>query len=98
MNQVISVAGRYPFDGASPDQNVIVFDQAHQGRRALADLAKGLSSWNVWGSLGWDDIRQKYARSVLGPFWLTLSMGVMVLSLGLIYGSLFEMPTPDYLP
>lgn len=52
----------------------------------------------MWGMLGWHDIRKRYRRSVLGPFWLTLSMAVMVASLGYIYGSLFRFDMTDYLP
>ena len=48
--------------------------------------------------LGWHDIRKRYRRSVLGPFWLTLSMAVLVGSLGLVYGTLFQLDLQGYLP
>jgi ABC-type polysaccharide/polyol phosphate export permease len=48
--------------------------------------------------MGWQDIKLRYRRSMLGPLWLTLSMGVMVGALGLLYGSLFKIPLGDYLP
>ena len=50
------------------------------GALALAwqDLAQGLRMYAVWGMLGWQDIRQRYRRSVLGPFWLTISTAIMV--------------------
>ena len=40
----------------------------------------------------------RYRRSMIGPFWLTISMGIMVFSLGLIYGDLFGMAVDRYLP
>jgi ABC-type polysaccharide/polyol phosphate export systems, permease component len=43
-------------------------------------------------------IRQRYARSKLGPFWLTISMGVLVGTMGVVYGSLFGVKLADYLP
>jgi ABC-type polysaccharide/polyol phosphate export permease len=52
----------------------------------------------IWGMLGWDDIRQRYRRSVLGPFWITLSMGVFIMLLGVIYARLFKMDVATYLP
>ena len=55
----------------------------------LQDLYHGLGSFRLWTLLGWLDIRQRYARSMLGPFWITLSMGVMVGSMGVVYGTLF---------
>ena len=61
-------------------------------------LFSGLKSWRLWMLLGWLDIRQRYARSALGPFWITLSMGVMVGSIGLVYGTLFGQEMKGYLP
>jgi ABC-type polysaccharide/polyol phosphate export permease len=69
-----------------------------QIRLALADLIEGLDLSAIWGLLGWQDVRQRYRRSVLGPLWLTLSMGVMVGALGYVYGDLFKTPLDEYLP
>jgi len=66
--------------------------------RARSDLGDGLRRWELWGTLGWHDIRQRYRRSKLGPFWLTISMGVMVGTLGLVYAELFGQTLADYLP
>ncbi len=65
---------------------------------ALFDLAEGLRRWPLWGLLGWQDIALRYRRSLLGPLWLTLSMGVMVGSLGVLYGVLFKLEITTYLP
>ena len=48
--------------------------------------------------MSWDDIRQRYRRSVLGPFWITLSMGVFILILSIIYSRLFHTPLEHYMP
>ena len=48
--------------------------------------------------MGWYDVRRHYRRSVLGPFWLTLSMAIMVGALGFLYGGLFGHSMRDYLP
>jgi ABC-type polysaccharide/polyol phosphate export permease len=63
-----------------------------------AEILEGFGAWRVWTVLGWDDIRQRYRRSILGPFWITLSMGVFILVLGVIYGHLFHMDIATYLP
>ena len=65
---------------------------------AAQDLQEGLSLWRLFLTLGWLDIRLRYRGSVLGPFWLTLSTGVMVAALGVLYSALFKMALPDYLP
>ncbi len=65
---------------------------------ALRDLQQGLNAWPLWGLLGWNDIRQRYRRSLLGPFWLTASMAIMVVSLGVIYSRIFKTDIEDFLP
>ncbi|MGN8112279.1 ABC transporter permease [Paraburkholderia sp. 22098] len=64
----------------------------------FADLKQSMASYRLWTLLGWLEIRQRYARSRVGPFWLTISMGVMIGSIGVVYGSLFGQKMSDYLP
>ena len=65
---------------------------------AIYDLVEGFRRWPLWVRLGWQDIVLRYRRSIIGPFWLTLSMGVMVFSLGLLYGGIFKIDARQYLP
>jgi lipopolysaccharide transport system permease protein len=65
---------------------------------AVADIARALSRYSLVGMLGWQDVRQRYRRSALGPFWLTLSMGVMIATIGIVFGQIFDSPMKEYLP
>jgi ABC-type polysaccharide/polyol phosphate export permease len=65
---------------------------------AHADLGRGFSDWRVWLFLGLNDIRQRYRRSRIGQFWITLSMLVTIAALGGVYSYLFRMTIRDYLP
>ncbi len=65
---------------------------------AVADLVAGLAHWELWSTLGWHDIRQKYRRSVVGPFWLTLSMGMMIGGMAYLYAGVFGRDIDSYLP
>ena len=65
---------------------------------ALQDIIGGACAFRLWGPLGWQDIRLRYRRSTFGPFWLTISMGVLVGGLGLLYAELFKVDVADYLP
>lgn len=67
-------------------------------KSARLDLLDGLTHWRLWGSLGWNEIVQRYRRSVLGPFWLTASMGVMVIALGVVYAELFQQEVDRFIP
>jgi ABC-2 type transport system permease protein/lipopolysaccharide transport system permease protein len=65
---------------------------------ASLDVLSGLKLWRLWGRLGWNDILQRYRRSMLGPLWLTASMAIMVVALGILYAELFKTPIHDFLP
>ena len=52
----------------------------------------------MWTMLGWNDIRQRYRRSILGPFWITISMAVFISLLGVIYSHIFKIELRSYLP
>ena len=60
------------------------------------DIVDGLKAVHVWGVLGLHDIRQRYRRSVLGPFWFTLSTLVMVSVLGALYATLLQQEISNY--
>lgn len=63
-----------------------------------SDLMAAIRVWPLWTMLAWNDIRQRYRRSVLGPFWITLSMGMFILVLGFIYSHIFNIKLATYLP
>ena len=89
-----------PASATLPDERVrseIVSD-SHTFRRAVADLRQGLGQRELWLSLGWQDIKQRYRRSTLGPLWITIATGVMATALGLLYSILFQIPLAEFLP
>lgn len=79
---------------------VPAFSSAGQERRqrAVRDLVAGATLWRLWFTLGWIDIRQRYRRALIGPFWITISMCVMVLALGVLYGSLLKVEVSSQIP
>ncbi|AHH93545.1 ABC transporter permease [Kutzneria viridogrisea] len=66
--------------------------------RAFGDIRDGLNARQLWAHLGWQDIKQRYRRSVLGPLWITIGMGVTALGIGLLYGLLFGNNPATFLP
>jgi ABC-2 type transport system permease protein len=65
---------------------------------ARRDLVSGWRQRELWAHLGWQDIRQRYRRSVLGPIWITISMAVTAIGLGVLYAGLFGNPLDIQLP
>ena len=62
------------------------------------DIKDGFVMFHLWSRLGWKDVLHRYQRSLLGPLWLTISMGVLIGALGFLYASLFKMDLSNYLP
>jgi len=62
------------------------------------DIYRGFRAAPLWLLLGWADIRLRYRRSVLGPFWITLSMAVLIIVLGFVYSQIFHTDIRTYLP
>ena len=69
-----------------------------QYRIAAADIASGLSAWDMWGRLGWRENKRRYRRTVIGPFWSTLSLAVFVIVLGVVWSRLWQQDPKDYMP
>jgi ABC-type polysaccharide/polyol phosphate export permease len=81
--------------------NDLAAPNANSDRRSTSgarDLYAGLANWQLWSMLGWNDIHQRYRRSALGPFWITISMAIFIVLLGFIYSKLFHQDIAVYLP
>lgn len=48
--------------------------------------------------MAWYDILLRYRRSMLGPLWLTVSMGILLLGMGPLYSALFKVAIRDFFP
>jgi len=70
----------------------------HKLQLAFADIGRGWAMWRLWIQLGWNDILQRYRRSMLGPFWLTASTAIMVGALGFVYSKLFNIAIDEFIP
>ncbi len=62
------------------------------------DLKDGIQLWRLIWMLGLSDIKLRYRGSALGPFWLTISMGVQVGAMAFLYADLFHTDIHTYLP
>ena len=67
-------------------------------RDAWREWWSGTARIDAWVTLAWFDVVLRYRRSMLGPWWITLSMGLLLLGLGPLYSLLFGIPTRQYLP
>ena len=65
---------------------------------ALADFAEGVAAWRMWGRLAWQEIKRRYRRTTIGPFWTSLSLGIFIGVLGVVWAGLWNQDPKTYLP
>ncbi|MCP2216357.1 ABC transporter permease [Bradyrhizobium elkanii] len=82
----------------TPSSGLTSNERKSRASLAIADMASAARQRRLWLRLGWNDIMQRYRRSVLGPLWLTVSMAIMIVSLGLLYAQIFQSRIDDFLP
>ncbi len=67
-------------------------------KKVFTDIYLALMMWQAWTILGMQEIRSLYKRSFLGPWWITISLGISIGAMGLLYAKLFHMTLTEYLP
>lgn len=63
----------------------------------FSDFWAVLTRWRTWFLMGSQDISMRYRRSLLGPFWISLSMAVLVVGMALLYGKIFDQEFHQFL-
>lgn len=64
---------------------------------AISDILYGAMRWDVWGRLGWLEIRRRYRRTVIGPFWSAISLAMFVIALGTVGSGLWNQQAGEYM-
>jgi lipopolysaccharide transport system permease protein len=67
-------------------------------RPAWRDTVETAADYERWATLAWTDTALRYRRTVIGPWWVTLSSGVFIATVGLVWGGIFGTPLTDYMP
>jgi ABC-type polysaccharide/polyol phosphate export permease len=75
-----------------------LFSLEPQYAGARDDLRRGLMEWPIWTRLGWRDVKRRYRRTMLGPFWATASLGMFIGGMVFIWAPLFKTSVTGYLP
>ena len=80
--------------GVEPPPEVV---DSRTVRRAVDDLREGFRQHELWLLLGWQDIKQRYRRSMLGPLWITVATAVTAVAMGFLYAELFHIDLQTFL-
>ena len=67
-------------------------------KSAGRDLIDGAQRVNLWARLGWMEVKRRYRRTVIGPFWSVVSLAVLVVTIGMVGVGLWNQDPHTYLP
>jgi homopolymeric O-antigen transport system permease protein len=65
---------------------------------ASEDIVRGFLQWPLWGRLGWLEVKRRYRRTVIGPFWSSISLAIYVVAVGILGAGLWNQRVNEYLP
>ncbi len=57
-----------------------------------------VKNWAIWLWVPWMELKLRYRRNKLGPFWLTIGLGVTASMISVVYGAIFNNPLHEVLP
>ena len=63
----------------------------------IRDFINGIKNYPIWTALAIQDIKSRYRRSFLGPFWITINMAIVILTMGPIYSLILKQNSDDYI-
>lgn len=66
-------------------------------KSALNAIIEGFLTWPVWLWFARQDIKSRYRGSMLGPLWLVLNLGILVVALSVIYATIFGLKLDKYM-
>ena len=64
----------------------------------IGDLLDGWRRGPIWRAFAWDEIQQRYRRSILGLAWIVISYVIFVLSIALFFGGFTAMGSNSFTP
>lgn len=65
---------------------------------ALADLKDGISRFNLWFTLGQLDVKRRYRRTLLGPFWASGHILLYIMCVGFVFSTVLAADRAKYIP
>lgn len=79
-------------------EETLISSEESDFKETVIDYFRGVSNWQIWNYMALADIRRRYRRTVIGPFWTTLSLAIFVTSMGLLFSVLWKIDIKSFLP
>lgn len=63
---------------------------------ALSDIRRTFALTQLWLHLGWSDVARRYRRTLLGPLWHTLTLGIFIICMGAVWATVLKIEFRTY--
>jgi ABC-type polysaccharide/polyol phosphate export permease len=64
----------------------------------LNELRDSIALKTIWYNLAVNDLRSRYRRTRLGPWWLVIGLGIAMSSMSVLWSTLFGLPWREFVP
>ena len=64
----------------------------------LRDFRESISLKTIWWNLALNDLRSRYRRTRLGPWWIVIGLGITLSSMSLLWATIFNLPWREFVP
>ena len=61
-------------------------------------MRAGFKRRQFWLNLAWRDVRRRFSRTFIGPFWIVLIHASLILGLAVVYSGVFGVDLKTYVP
>jgi ABC-type polysaccharide/polyol phosphate export permease len=78
--------------------NLEVLRLSNDSLATWKDLTDGFLKFQLWGRIGWLDVKRRYRRTVIGPFWSSATLALYIFAVGIVGAGLWHQNINDYLP
>ena len=82
----------------SPALSTLRFADDPKYLNTLKDLADSFGRAELWITLAWHDIKLRYRRSIIGPFWISLATLIVIGIMSFVYASILKQGIYGFLP
>ena len=67
-------------------------------KNGFTEIKEALKSHPQWLYLSIQDIKLRYRRSIIGPWWVTISTGIMIMMLSILWSKIFGSDIQTFMP
>ena len=64
---------------------------------SIRDIMDGLYLYKLWSLLSIIELKQRYARTKIGPWWITISIAILLICIGPLYSFILKTDTNEYI-